>query len=842
MFTSIWKTSNKHALIARGFLCVAVCMVTLCGIQAFRWLRDYQQAQGIYDQLVLAKQSDILKRSHAEALAKAEQDRIERVLEREEIDSDARKERLQWTNVIEDVTFAKVSQTVPIVEVSQEVSKLSSSRDRSDGETEFWSFQRLNPVHPPEVDQESWCLNPIDRFILASLESAGLSPNKSANKQVLGRRLNFDMIGLPPRPEEIESFVESTDPDAYGQLVDRLLADPGFGERWARVWLDLARYADSNGYEEDELRPYAYPYRDFVIWAMNVDLPFDVFTRWQIAGDELEADNPMAVAATGFFTAATLNTFFPQESERFDELDDMVSTMGSVMLGLTVGCSRCHDHLYDPIPTSEYYGLIAIFTETSRTHSYLIPDGGKEYRQWFDPVDKRQKELDQMQKSRIKEDNISELDYFTEEEKNLLRLPIDPDNLEQARLISLCERCLLITNEHLSDDFEPLPKDRNRYDQLMAELEKLEALLPTRPPIGLTLTGSSASKTHVLAGGDLKRKKEEVGPGFLSAITVGSSQWNENVWKAWSATGRENESLKPRSALSHWLTNVDHGGGALVARVIVNRLWQHHFGNGLVRTSNDFGSEGEAPSHPELLDWLANELIEHNWSLKHIHRLIVTSATYRQSTELSEKKKRIDPENHLLARHMPQRITAEMMRDSMLFTAGNLNSDMYGPGVKPPIPRDAVYNTQDDPEDTWPCDYEADRPALWRRSIYVMLKRTVPVPLLQLFDAPDGSFSCDKRKTTTVPTQALALQNSTFVIEQSKRLAERIFTTELSHEEHVQQLFKLTFSREPTNQEIAATVNFLQQNDDIDNPSGQKQKLAELCHVLFMSNEFFYID
>ena len=344
---------------------------------------------------------------------------------------------MKWTRVIEACTCAMQKEVAessgrPVFRLTGH----SPSSEVTEEEADSWSFQRLARIQPPLAADRSWRRHPVDRFILARLEAAGLSPNRAANRRVLGRRLWFDLIGLPPRPEEIAAFVEDDRPEAYDRLVDRLLSDRRFGERWGRVWLDLARYADSNGYEEDEFRPHAYPYRDFVIWAMNFDLPFDRFVRWQIAGDELAADNPLAVAATGFFTAAPLNTFIPQEPERFDELDDMVSTMGSAMLGLTVGCARCHDHKYDPIPTSEYYRLVAIFSETSRKQSYLVPDGGKEDRKWFDPVDERRREIKQMLKDRIKEDNIRELDYFTEEEKNLLRQPIDPNNLKQERLIS----------------------------------------------------------------------------------------------------------------------------------------------------------------------------------------------------------------------------------------------------------------------------------------------------------------------------------------------------------------------------------------------------------------------
>jgi hypothetical protein len=276
--------------------------------------------------------------------------------------------------------------------------------------------------------------------------------------------------------------------------------------------------------------------------------------------------------------------------------------------------------------------------------------------------------------------------------------------------------------------------------------------------------------------------------------------------------------------------------------VIVNRLWQHHFGEGLVRTAGDFGADGTEPSHPELLDWLANELIAHDWSLNHIHRLIVTSATYRQDGTFSEEKQRIDPMNRLVGRHAAQRMTAEMMRDTMLFVSGNLNPHQYGPGVQPPIPRDAVFNTQADAEDTWPCDDDADRHAVRRRSIYVMLKRTVPVPMLRLFDAPDGNFACQSRKKTTVPTQALALWNAPFVTKQSERLADRLSEMTTDDGEQVRQLFMLTVSRTSTEQEIAAAVKFLEQPDTQNDPGKQKQRLAELCHVMFMSNEFSYIQ
>ena len=537
---------------------LALVLVTLAG-GTWGW-QSLQGVQSVCDDAITKTRRHVAQRKQAEEQALVEEKRLQRKQERIRNDAAARDERIRWTSVINAATSQLKDEQSDSKQTAFRLAKFRTAQSRlpdfkpssqvTKKDASFWSFQRLSRIQPPRVDDPSWCRNGIDQFILARLTSAGLAPNPSATQQVLGRRLSFDLIGLPPTPEEITAFVTTNEPAAYEQLVDRLLRNPAFGERWGRTWLDLACYADSNGYEEDELRPHAYLYRDFVIWAMNNDLPFDVFTRWPIAGDELEADNPLAVAATGFFTAAPLNTFIPQESERFDELDDMVSTMGRAMLGLTIGCARCHDHMYDPIPTSEYYGLVAIFSETSRNQSYLVPDGGKAYRQWFDPVDTRRREIKRMMKARIKEDNISDLDYFTAEEKNLLRQPIDPNNLEQERLISLCERCLMITDEQLDDDLKPLPKDKQRYEQLQVELKELEAQLPPRPPVGLMLTGHDISRTHVLDGGDLKRNRDEVGPGFLAAVTAGRPAWNDDTWKTWAATDGASETLcdSPRLA------------------------------------------------------------------------------------------------------------------------------------------------------------------------------------------------------------------------------------------------------------------------------------------------------
>ena len=834
-------------LVAGGF----------CTYGAIAW-RSTSSFENVCEQAVLQQQRSIQRKSELAALEEKRQAEERRQRKIAKADSRRDKARRKWAEVIADVqvfdskldvmprspSAAENRDSFQVSSISLKES-ISSRKPEKKAKPEFWSFRSLKPAVPSEMNKNGWARNPIDHFILAKLDSAGLSPNTEASRSVLARRLWFDMVGLPPEIESLETFVADARELSYGQFVEKLLADPRFGEHWAQFWLDAARYADSNGFEEDEIRRHAYPYRDFVIWAMNSDLPFDQFVRWQIAGDELEPENPLAVAATGFLTAAPYNTFLPQESERWDELDDMVSTLCSSMLGLSVGCARCHDHRFDPIPTEEYYGLIAVFAGTKRTQSYLAFDAGREYRIVADPIAERKKEIDEILTARVKEDNISELDYFTAEEKNLLRMPVDSDNKEQARLISLCERCLMITADHIDDDdLEPLPQDEKRYDRLQAEIAELKLNIAEKPIMGLTITGSTIENIHVLEGGDLKRKQQEVGPRFVSSVTQGRMNW-----KAWDSKTSPAEPSRPRTALANWTTDVEFGAGSLLARVIVNRLWQHHFGQGLVRTPNDFGEQGDRPSHPELLDWLAGELISNGWRLKPIYRLILNSATYRQSTKTDHRKHEIDPENRLLGTRRPKRLTAEMLWDAMQSAGGDLNQKMYGPSVKFPIPREAIFHTQDDLEKTWPSQVEDDRPALWQRGIYLTTKRTIPNPFLQLFDAPCGAYSCGQRKTTTVPTQALAIWHSHVVRRQSRKTAARVLSeVKISQDdpeylhELIRQTFLITVSRQPQPKELENSLAFFSESSDSKKAEPLVDKLSDFCHVMFMTNEFLYID
>ncbi len=431
---------------------------------------------------------------------------------------------------------------------------------------EHWAFQPLRHSVPPAVKDTGWCRTPIDRFVLARMETAGVAPNPAVDRRRLIRRVYFDLTGLPPGPEEIEAFVNDRDPDAYPKVVERLLASPQYGERWARHWLDLARFAESHGFEHDYDRPTAYHYRDFVIRAFNEGMPYDRFVKWQIAGDEYAPDDRLALTATGFLAAGVHSTQITKnevERQRYDELDDQLATVGTAMLGLTIGCARCHDHKFDPIPQRDYYRLLATFTTTVRTEVELKP------------------------------------------------LPGSPPPRPGAKPVPV--KALICS--------EGLPAVRLH-----------------------TQGGDFLPETHFLRRGDPNAKDGVATQGFLQVLLPSAGaekRWQTAPPAGWRTSYR-------RRALAEWLTDVDQGAGRLLARVIVNRLWQHHLGRGLVATPSDFGSRGERPTHPELLDWLAAELIANGWQLKPIHRAIVTSAVYQEDSRLDEAKAAVDRDNRLL--------------------------------------------------------------------------------------------------------------------------------------------------------------------------------------------------
>lgn len=616
----------------------------------------------------------------------------------------------------------------PLVDRNSKASPITTTT----GDPNFWSFRPLVRVNPPSVKNPAWARTPVDRFIASALDQKNLRPNPIADRRTLIRRVTFDLTGLPPTPDEVEAFVNDRSPDAYERLVDRLLDSPHFGERFARHWMDVARFAESHGYEQDYNRPFAYHYRDFLIRAFNEDLPYDQFVRWQLAGDECAPDDPMAMAATGFLGAGAFPTQLTEaefESARYNELDDMVSTTGVAFLGLSVGCARCHDHKYDPIPSEDYYRLASVFTTTIRSEINILMDAGSKP----------------------------------------MKMQVTAEGYPHTK--------------HNADDRG----------------------FPHFYP-----------KTYVLKRGDVAQKQAEAAPGVLRVLSGGKDAGH---WRVERSISRRPGASYRRSALGAWLTDPSVGSGRLAARVIVNRIWQHHLGRGIVATPNDFGAQGSPPSHPELLDWLAARLIDGGWRLKPIHRLIVTSAVYMQNDDFDEARARVDRENVFLWRRAPRRLEAEPIRDAMLATAGRLELRMYGPGA---------------------LDVEMPR-----RSVYFFIKRSQLIPLMMLFDWPEHLVSIGARSVTTTAPQALAMMNSHLARHCAEGLATRVAGGDSAAE--VIRAYQIAFSRPPSGDEARLGASFLASQRAAYLRAGRREAeanraaLVDFCQAMLGMNEFIYI-
>jgi hypothetical protein len=674
------------------------------------------------------------------------------------------------------------------------------------------------------------------------------------------RRLSFDVLGLPPAPQEVEAFLADPRPTAYEELVERLLASPQYGERWGRHWLDVARYADSDGLESDADRPDAYPYRDFVIRAMNDDLPYHQFVRWQLAGDEYEPDNPLALAATGFLAAAPTEVLtVPMEEEklrlRFNELDDMAATTASAFLGLTLGCARCHDHKFDAIPTRDYYRLQCAFTTTARANVLLTTRAeAARYRAREAEWDRRRLAarrelsawLDEQKRPHAASLRGAKIDALAvgDAEKKLLKE--QPASEAAQKLAKRYEKALALSD----DDYRRVFTDeqRRRWDALKRDLDAAERSRPASPPTALAVIDRrpEPEPTWLLDRGDFYAKREPLRLGFLTVLT--GARAPEDYWAAALRAAPPGQGTGQRRALAEWMTDVEHGAGPLLARVIVNRVWQHHFGEGLARTVSDFGVRGERPTHPDLLEWLAHDFVAGGWRLKSLHRLILNSAAYRQATTFDAARHEADPDNRLLWRRRPQRLEAEVLRDAVLAVSGTLNREQFGPAFKPPIPPEAMLarNTKD----PYPRDI-VDSGATRRRSVYLFHKRVVQHPLLQAFDGPDAVVSCGRRSTTTVAPQALALLNDGFFRDRAADLARRLLAEGgTKPEDWIESGFRLTLSRPPGDVERAASVRFLERQLErrAARAPGQapeeirSRALTDFCQALFGLNEFIYVD
>ena len=877
-----------------------------------------------------------------------------------------------------------------------------------------WPFTPLKKSTPP-ASESGWARTDVDRFVERQWKKRGLSPSGRASDRQLLRRMYLGIVGLPPTVEETQAFLADRRPDKVARLADRLLKRPEYGERWARYWLDVARFAESHGFEHDYDRNFAYHYRDFVIRALNQDMPYDRFVRWQLAGDELAPGDPLALMATGFLGAGVFPTQITKnevERTRYDALDDMAATTGTAMLGLTVGCARCHDHKFDPIPQSDYYRFTSTFTTTVRSEVELnldapayaeakrkfdaahaplaaalakyekqvLPGQFKRWeetkgakpqslRQWtvLDPevvkssggaVFKKQPDgsflaggknpkfdtytftatvrastltavrLEALaDRSMVKggpgragNGNFALTDFrlrvqplkpakgksaspqsvklvrpqATFSQKNLAVAnavdgdkksgwAVDPQfgknhaavfeidqpvraiggfrvtvvmefknngghNIGRPRLSVATgpgpfalrgegtpERVLAAIRkqpaERSADDRKALLNWYRRRDDGWRKLhESVRRSLKKAPQPKLTKVmicsegvkpmrkhsqgADFFDKTHFLRRGDTDQKQGVASQGFLQVLSGGDVQ----RWRKAPPAG--SKLSHRRTALARWMTDAKHGAGHLLARVIVNRLWQHHLGRGIVATPNDFGGQGQLPTHPELLDWLAQKLIDHGWRLKPIHRLIVTSAVYQQDSRVAAANARIDPENVFLWRWSPRRLESEAIRDSMLAVSGRLDKRMYGPG------------TLD----------ESQR----RRSIYFRVKRSKLVPMMQLFDMPEPLASVGSRPTTTIAPQALLFMNNPNVRDFAKGLGDRLNAQSDRFADAVDLGYRICVSRSPTRRESADTVRFLKKQavsyGGRSGTDGRRPALNDFAQVLLCLNEFIYID
>ncbi len=710
----------------------------------------------------------------------------------------------------------------------------------------WWSFQKVERAAPPKVDDRALVANEVDAFILAKLEEKGLKPAPRADNITLLRRATLDLTGLLPTPEEVQDFVNDTSPNAFAKVVDRLLASPRYGERWARHWLDLARYADSEGFKSDETRPNIWRYRDYVIKSFNDDKPYDRFMKEQIAGDELYPNDPAALVATGF------NRHFPDESNarnlmqrRQELLNDITDTVGSAFMGMTYGCARCHDHKFDPILHKDYYRLQAFFANTRIEDQAVLES--KERRGLYDEQyaawDAKTKDLrGEMQKltapslAKLYKENF---DKFPPEIQ-------DSVTTEPSKRTPIQWQMYYKSKPQLEFSIEDAGKklkgdEARRWKELKTELAAFDPVKPAELQVAQAMidNGAHSPKTHILAVGVYDSLLDEVDPGFLSILDPSPAKIVPPAGV--NSTGR-------RAALAGWLADPSN---PLTTRVMANRIWHYHFGRGLVGTPSDFGVMGERPSHKELLDYLTGKFVEGGWSVKNMHRTIMLSNTYRQSSAFNETASKTDPQNKLLWRYERRRLEGESIRDAMLQAAGVLNAKMGGPGVFPPLPPGVNtrggWKTNEEPAETT------------RRSVYTFVRRNTRYPMFEAFDMPDTHESCARRNITVTAPQSLELLNNELVFDWARHFASRVLNDGgLTPDAQVERAYRLAYSRTPSAEERERAREFMERQIPIIAERGDKlpaldnlpagadpiwaAALVDLCHMLLNSNEFLYVN
>ncbi|MSQ94954.1 MAG: DUF1549 domain-containing protein [Gemmataceae bacterium] len=749
-----------------------------------------------------------------------------------------------------------------------EPKKLPLGFSVSPEEASHWAFQAIRKVEPPKVKTANLVRNPIDSFLLAKLEEQGLSFGPAADRITLIRRATFDLLGLPPTPAEVDAFLKDQSPDAYEKLLDRLLASPHYGERWGRHWLDVAGYADSEGYTgEDPVRKTAYRYRDYVIRSINADKPWDQFIHEQLAGDEMirppyEKLPPVELdklIATGFLRMAPDGTASPGVNQKVASnqyIADTLQIVSSSVLGLTVHCAQCHNHKYDPIPQVDYYSMRAIFEPALNVKSWRTP-AGREVAIFKDADRKKADEIEK-DAAKIDQERLKKQAVYIEEtfQKQLAKLakelhePIKTARNTPGPKRTAEQQKLLQVHPSVNVSAGSLYLyDSKAAADLKTFADKAAKLRATKPVPNfiraLTEIPGQVPTTHLFERGDHDQPMEAVLPAGLMILERFDVNKVPDKTPGLPTTGR-------RLAFAKTLTDGKH---PLPARVLVNRVWLNHFGKGIVNTPADFGLLGDRPTHPELLDWLANEFIAGGWQMKRMHKLMMTSAAYRQNSTRRPALEKIDPDNRLLGRMSIRRLEAEALRDALLSVSGKLNVKAFGPPV--PVTHDevgqvVVGNDIRNPGDGTPMGKVKSLDGEeYRRSVYIQVRRSLPLGLLESFDSPAMTPNCDLRHTSTVATQALMLLNSRFIHDQAASLAARVHK-EAGADVRTQVVlaWKLSYAAEPSARELDQAVVFVQKQTELFNnakttpkqPEPGLQALTNLGQALLSANRFLYID
>lgn len=698
----------------------------------------------------------------------------------------------------------------------EEVQKLAQWIDAGANYETHWAFQPVQKYTPPQVKHPEWVAEPIDSFVVAKLEAAGLEPVGSASPEALIRRVYLDTIGVPPAPETVTRLLKDWSDDKYIELVDQLLADPAFGDRWARTWLDVVRYAETNSYERDNAKPNAWKYRDYVIRAFNDDKPYNQFVLEQLAGDELDHVTADSLTATGYYRLGLWDDepADPKQAQ-FDGFDDLVTTTSQGFLGLTLNCARCHDHKIDPLTQKDYYSMVAFMRD-------VTPYGTR-----GDQTSNNQVDLDP--------EVAAQYDRFAERDRELKQLKRE---LEQAAIVKMPAPDQRATEGRdrakvLREKMQQYVDDATwvKYENIKSELteidEKRRALPPRERVLGLGQVENSPKDTFLLMRGSPHAEGDVVEPTFPRLLGGGRPDLEKFASVA--------ESSGRRRALAEWIASDDNW---MTARVIVNRIWLQYFGRGIVRSPNNFGLMGDPPSHPQLLDFLATQLIRGDWHLKSIHRQILLSNTYRRSSQHAELAAAEDPANNLFWRQNLKRLSAEQVRDSVLAVTGSLNEQRYGESMYPTLSQE-VLASQSQPGRGWGNSAQRDQA---RRSIYIHVKRSLPVPLLSAFDFPETDVTCEARFLTTQPGQALTMLNSDWMQEQAKALLHRV-EREVGGDVRSQaaRALELAISQpaDPADvDELVDLVARLSKRADMNDRTAREA----MCLVTLNLNAFFYID